>query len=211
MLEGIEKPELRLREINRLKKKINFGNISNFYHSVSTSLGLAEGMYKYGFENSLDILLDKRNWNLELLGGHENGIGDIVCEKMPRLSIYRVFTQYGYEIHCIPWLKDHEFERDLVNVPEMEFRTWNPSLMKVVFRISQLHKFMLFYFEHGDEADLELIKYAHNITEDFIDDLRTKLNIQKVNGVTIRGFFEYAEKKFKDGERIYLPPIYKFD
>ena len=92
MLEGVDQPDLRLREINRLKKKITFGNISNFYHSVSTSLGLAEGMYKYGFENSLDILLDKKNWNLELLGGRENGIGDIECQKMPRLSIYKLFT-----------------------------------------------------------------------------------------------------------------------
>jgi hypothetical protein len=211
VLEGVEKPELRLREINRLKNKINFGNIPNFYHSVSTSLGLAEGMYKYGFENSLDILLDKKNWNLELLGGRENGIGDIECEKMPRLSIYKLFTQYGYEIHCIPWLKDHEFERELRNVPEMEFKSWNPSLMKVVFRISQLHKFMLYSFEHGDEADLELIKYAHNITEDFIEDLQTKLNIQKVHGISVKGFYGYAEKKFKNGDPIYLPPVYRFD
>ena len=211
MLEGVEQPDLSLREINRLKNKINFGNISNFYHSVSTSLGLAEGMYKYGFENSLDSLLDKRNWNLALLGGHENSLGEIECDNMPRLSVYKLFTQYGYEIHCIPWLKDREFEREMRHVPEMEFKSWNPSLMKVVFRISQLHKFMLYYFEHGDEADFELIKYSHNITENFVEDLQKKLNIQKVHGISVKGFFDYAEKKFKNGEPIYLPPVYQFD
>jgi len=211
VFEEQEKPEIRLREINRLKKKINFGNISNFYHSVSTSLGLAEGMYKYGFDNSLDSLLDKKNWNLQALGGSENKMGEIQCDKMPRLSIYKLFTNSGFEIHCIPWLKDREFEHEMHNVPEMEFKVWNPNLMKVVFRISQLHKFILFYFEHGDEADLELIRYAHNITENFVDDLCTKLNVQKVHGVSVRGFFDYAEKKMKNGEPVYLPQVYKFE
>lgn len=211
MVEGANQPSLRLRDINQLKKKINFGNISNFYHTVSTSLGMAEGMYKYGFENSLDILLDKKNWNLAVLGGRESKVGEIECENMPRLSVYKLFTPSGFEVHCIPWLKDKEFEREMHNVPEMEFKVWNPSLMKVVFRISQLHKFIIFNFEHGDEADLELIKYAHNITEAFVDDLSTKLNVQKVHGVSVKGFFDYAEKKMKSGEPVYLPTVYKFE
>ncbi len=60
-----DKIEHRLREINRLKLKLTFGNVPPFYHAVATSLGMAEGMLKYGFENSLDILTDQRNWNLK--------------------------------------------------------------------------------------------------------------------------------------------------
>ncbi len=52
-MQEIEKIEHRLREINRLKLKLTFGNVPPFYHAVATSLGMAEGMLKYGFENSL--------------------------------------------------------------------------------------------------------------------------------------------------------------
>ncbi len=60
-----EKIEHRLREINRLKLKLTFGNVPPFYHAVATSLGMAEGMLKYGFENSLDILHNSHNNNKE--------------------------------------------------------------------------------------------------------------------------------------------------
>ncbi len=43
-----------------------------FIMLIATSLGMAEGMLKYGFENSLDILTDQRNWNLKYLGGSED-------------------------------------------------------------------------------------------------------------------------------------------
>lgn len=66
--QNIEKIEHRLREINRLKLKLTFGNVPPFYHAVATSIGMAEGMLKYGFENSLDVLTDQQNWNLSNLG-----------------------------------------------------------------------------------------------------------------------------------------------
>jgi len=44
-----------------------------------------------------------------------------------------------------------------------------------------------------------------------VDDLCTKLNVQKVHGVSVRGFFDYAEKKMKNGEPVYLPQVYKFE
>ncbi len=163
--------DIKLREINRLKKKITFGNVPPFYHAVSTSLGLAEGMFRYGFENSLDLVMSKRNWNPKTLGGSDGELGSFVFEKSPRLSIYKVFTHRGFEIHCIPWLRNHEIDQEIVNHPDMEFKHWIPGTMKCLFRIAQLHTFVQSYFDVGDEADLELIKYAHNITEDFVEDL----------------------------------------
>ncbi|GAB2676994.1 hypothetical protein [Aliiglaciecola aliphaticivorans] len=202
--------DLVLRDINRLKQKITFNNVPAFYHAVSTSLGLAEGMFRYGFENSLDDLLDQSNWNpqtLESLPGQLNSI-DFVSS--PRVSIYKVFTHRGFEVHCIPWMKNQEVDRELINHPDMEFKRWRPSSMKVLFRIAQLHTFIQSYFDIGDEADLELIKYAHNISEDFIDDLQKKLNVVKVHGISVRSLFDVMAKKHKAGEDLYLPKVYDF-
>lgn len=210
MVEQDKASGLRLREINRLKHRITFGNTPAFFHAVSTSLGLAEGLFRYGFENSLDTLLDKRNWNLRLLGGHTDAMGEYHCEQGPRLSVYKLFNKEGFEIHCIPWLGQDEIDSEYLNHPKMEFKHWNPLTMKVIFRIANLHTFIHMYFEHGDQADLELIKYAHNISEAFIDDLQSKLNVVKVHGVSVKGFFDYVEKKLAAEEEIYLPRVYNF-
>lgn len=202
--------EMQVRDINRLKKKITFGNISGFYHAVSTSLGFAEGMLKYGLDNSLDALTNKSNWNLQLLGGTEDFLGDITCENKPRLSIYKVFTRQAFEVHCIPWNGDREFDCPLKGRPEMDFKSWDPASMKVVFRIAQLYDFIKLYYEHGDEADLELIKCAHNISENFVEDLSKKFNTQKVHGISVHAFFEFVGKKKKAGQDIYLPTVYDF-
>ncbi|GAB5379282.1 MAG: hypothetical protein Alis3KO_12690 [Aliiglaciecola sp.] len=202
--------DIKLREINRLKQKITFGNVPAFYHAVSTSLGLAEGMFRYGFENSLDLVLNQGNWNPKMLEGKDGELGSTIFTQSPRLSIYKVFTHRGFEIHCIPWMKNREVDTELINHPDMEFKRWIPSTMKVLFRIAQLHTFVQSYFDVGDEADLELIKYAHNITEDFIEDLQTKLNVKKVHGISIKAFFEVMQKKHKAGEDFYLPKVYDF-
>ena len=210
MTDSIKQVENRLREINRLKRKITFGNIPAFYHAVATSLGMAEGMLKYGFENSLDILTDQRNWNSRYLGAIEDGMGSLVWPNKPRVSVYKVFTPHGFEIHCVPWKGNKEFDFDLANHAEMDFKFWKPGIMKVVFRLPQLHTFIKMYFDHGDEADLQLIRCAHNIAEEFVEHLIPQFNTQKVYGVTIKNFFDFAEKKHQAGEEIYLPTVYSF-
>jgi hypothetical protein len=67
------------------------------------------------------------------------------------------------------------------------------------------------YFEHGDEADLQLIRFAHNLTEDFIEQLQAKFRTQKVYGVSVKNFFDFAEKKVKAGEDVYLPSVYTLE
>lgn len=203
--------DMRLSDISQLKKRLTFGNIPPGFHAVATSIGMAEGMFRYGFEDHLDKLLDKSNWNLTKLGGTQTPMGEIECPVQPRLSVYTLFTPDGFEVHCIPWNKDQEFDYELANRPDMDFKYWNPATMKVVFRIAQLHNFIRMYFEHGDEADLALIRYAHNVAEAFVEDLQSKLNVQKVFGVSVRSFFEFAQKRRAAGEDIYLPKVYQFD
>ena len=201
----------RLGEINQLKKKITFGNIPNNYHALSTSISTAEGMSKYGFDNRLDTLLNKENWNLDYLGGHKTAVGEILCEKRPRISLYKLFTPEGFEVHCIPWIRNEEFDFELYGRPEMDFKHWNPTTMKVVFKIIHLHTFIYQYFDHGDEADLELIKYAHGVVENFVDKTSQLFNTQKVHGISVRSFFDYVDKKRQSGEEILLPRVYRID
>jgi hypothetical protein len=203
--------DMNLREINRFKQKVTFNNVPAFYHSVSTSLGLAEGMLRYGFENSLDLVMDQTNWNPNCLPCKKGELGSKQFEQSPRLSIYKVFTHQGFEIHCIPWLKNIEVDRDMVNHPDMEFKRWFPSKMKCIFRIAHLHTFIQSYFDVGDEADLELIKYANNISEEFVEDLNQKLNVQKTHGISIKAFFDVMERKHKAGEDFFLPKVYDID
>jgi hypothetical protein len=199
---------MRLGQINRLKKKITFGNIPHNYHALSTSIAMAEGMTKYGFDNSLDTLLNKENWNLDYLGGHKTAVGEIICETAPRISLYKLFTPEGLEIHCIPWIRNEEFNFELQNRPEMDFKHWIPATMKVVFKIVHLHTFIYQYFDHGDEADLALIKHAHAVVENFVEQTALLFNTQKNHGVSVGAFFEYVEKKRKSGEEVLLPTVY---
>lgn len=201
-----------LREINRAKKRITFGNIPDYFHVTATSLAAAEGAVKYGFENKVDMLLDKTNWNLKKLGGSEDFIGNITCDNSPRISVYKLFTRYGFEIHCVPWLREVEIDYPLSGNPEFEFKRWDPNGMKVVLQVAQLHKFITMFHQHGgDEADLDLIKYAHNLTEDFVESLTKKLNVQKVFGVSVKAYFDYSEKKLKESDDVPLPLVYKVD
>jgi hypothetical protein len=202
---------MRLGQINRLKKKITFGNIPHNYHALSTSIAMAEGMSQYGFENSLDVLTNQENWNLDYLGGSKTAVGEIICKARPRISLYKLFTPDGFEIHCIPWIRDEEFNFELSGRPEMDFKHWIPSTMKVVFKIVHLHTFIYQYFDHGDEADLALIKHAHAVVENFIEQTEPMFNTQKVHGVSVGSFFEYVEKKRQSGEEVFLPKVYRIE
>lgn len=206
----IQKQEIEstLRDIHRQKKLLTMGNIPNSFHLVAHSLGMAEGMLRYGFENSLNILTNKNNWNVRNLGGRVNAIGEVECDNKPRMSFYKVFTREGFEIHAIPWRGNREFNCELSGFDDMDYKFWNPKLTRVVFRIAHLHQFIKLYFDYGDEADLALIRFAHNIVEDFVDYLTPQFNTKTVYGISVRSFFEFAEKRHKAGSEMYLPTVY---
>lgn len=199
---------LSLRDINRLKHQICFGNVPAFFHAVSTAVGQAEGSFTYGFENALARLQDKKNWNLPLLGGSRDKMGEIRCEQSPRLTVYKLFNQQGFEIHCVPWMEKREVYVEMLEHPKMEFRHWHPVNMRTVFRIPQLHMFIQQYFELGDEADLALIRHVHNLSESFVRDLHTQLNVEKEFGISVKSYFDFVDKKRQSGEPLYLPKVY---
>ena len=83
------------------------------------------------------------------------------------------------------FIKDNRF---------MEFKVWDPHSMKNLIRFNQLHKFIGFYFERGDKADKALILHAHKVAHKIITFLQRELNVVKLDGVTIKDFYQLCEK-----------------
>ncbi len=187
-------PNPSLKDINWYKKQINWGELPPFYHLVSQSLGESEGMLTHGFDNAVKKLLDKRNWNLQLLGGYIDNSFEIHCDNKPRIALYQVFSERGFELHALPYAKDIEIDQYVKNNRLMEFNLWDPVTMRTLLRVNQLHKFIGYYFEHGDDADFALILHAHKTVHKVIQFMQQHLHVIKVEGVTIKTFFETQKK-----------------
>lgn len=183
-----------LKDINLLKKTINWGELPPFYHMVSQSLGESEGLLTHGFDTALKKIVDKRNWQVEVLGGHVDKDGTIHCEGKPRIAIYQVFTDRGFELHAYPYARNKEIDQYVKDNRLMEFRTWDPHSMKTLLRINQLHKFIDFYFQRGDDADKALIIYAFKSVNKVLNFLKRELDVVKVDGVSIRQYYDMQEK-----------------
>lgn len=184
-----------LKEINWYKKQINWAELPHFYHLVSSSVGESEGILEHGFDNAIRRLIDKRNWNLELLGNTDETLDTATVKNKPRIALHLVFTERGFELLALPYLKDIVIDRYARNEEAMEFRLWDPPSMKTVIRINQLHKFIRYYFEKGDDADKALILHAHKVVYKIIAFLQTQLNVVKIDGVTIKAFYQLCEKE----------------
>ncbi len=188
-------PNPSLKDINWYKKQINWGELPPFYHMVSQSLGESEGMLTHGFDTAVKKIIDKRNWNLQLLGGCIDDNNEIHCDNKPRIALYQVFSERGFELHAIPYAKDQEIDQYVKGNRLMEFNLWDPISMRLLLRVNQLHKFIGYYFEHGDDADFALILHAHKTVHKVIQFMQQHLNVQKVEGITIKAFFEAQEKR----------------
>lgn len=185
-----------LKDINWYKKQVTWGELPPFYHLVASSVGESEGVLTHGFDNAIKKILNKRNWNLEALGGSEDDQGVIVCDNPPRLALETVFTDRGFELHAFPYAKSKKIDQYVKENRLMEFKVWDPYDMKVIMRINQLHKFIEYYFKHGDDADKALIIHAHKIVAGVITFLEKNMNVQQVGGVTIKQMFELSKSEF---------------
>ncbi|MEH6395787.1 hypothetical protein [Pseudoalteromonas sp.] len=183
-----------LKEINWYKKQINWGELPPFYHLVASSVSESEGILEHGFDNAVKKIIDKRNWNLDILEGHEDAAGEIHCENKPRIALHQVFTDRGFELWALPYAKDVTIDKYVKDNRFMEFNEWDPVSMKSLIRINQLHKFIGFYFERGDKADKALILHAHKVVHKIISFLQRELNVVKLDGVTIKELYQLCER-----------------
>ncbi|MBE0456613.1 hypothetical protein NDQ71_04840 [Pseudoalteromonas sp. KG3] len=183
-----------LKEINWYKKQINWGELPPFYHLVASSVSESEGILEHGFDNAVKKIIDKRNWNLDILEGHEDASGEIHCVNKPRIALHQVFTDRGFELWTLPYAKDVTIDKYVKDNRFMEFTEWDPVSMKSLIRINQLHKFIGFYFERGDKADKALILHAHKVVHKIISFLQRELNVVKLDGVTIKELYQLCER-----------------
>ncbi|WP_404339340.1 hypothetical protein [Pseudoalteromonas mariniglutinosa] len=183
-----------LKEINWYKKQINWGELPPFYHLVASSVSESEGILDHGFDNAVKRLIDPRNWNLDMLDGYETQFGEIICDNKPRIALHQIFTDRGFELWALPFAKDTAIDRYVKDNRFMEFKVWDPLTMKHLIRINQLHKYIGFYFERGDKADKALILHAHKVVHKIICFLQQELNVVKLDGVTIKDFYQLCEK-----------------
>lgn len=183
-----------LKEINWYKKQINWGELPPFYHMVASSVSESEGVLHHGFDNAVKRIIDKRNWNLALLGGHEDDHGQIQCEEKPRIGLHQSFTDRGFELWAFAYAKDVQIDTYAKDNKFLEFQVWDPHTMKNILRINQLHKFIAFYFERGDVADKALILHAHKVVHKIIAFLSREMNVVKIDGVSIKDFYQLCEK-----------------
>jgi hypothetical protein len=184
----------KVKDINKFKKQLNWGESTAFYHLVAASVSELESLGAMGFDNALKRIINKHNWNLDLLGGYIDDSNNVIIEKKPRISLFQMFTDRGFEIHCYPFVKDKEIDQYVRGHRLVEFNVWDPGTMKLLCRVNQLHKFIDFYFKQGDEGDKALIDHTANLVRILINYLNKHVDVVHVRGTTIDEYFELQRK-----------------
>jgi hypothetical protein len=81
-----------LKEINALKKKLNWGDVPAIYHLVTSSLSELDGILSHGFDSAYKTILDRNTWNLPALNGHRDLDGNIEVKIKPKLIFRRLLN-----------------------------------------------------------------------------------------------------------------------
>ena len=157
-----------LKEINALKKKLNWGDVPAIYHLVASSLSELDGILSHGFDSAYKTILDRNTWNLPALYGHRDIDGNIEVKIKPKLILQHDYNDMGYELLCFPVIDGERINHPLIREHNSPFQLWLPESMRMLFRINSLVAFSIYTYQSGDEADLALIKYAYYRVEKLI-------------------------------------------
>lgn len=188
-------PNATLKEINAYKKKINWGETSTIYHLFSSSLGNLDGILTHGFDSAYKQILNRNSWNLSLLGTIKDADGSIHVTKKPQISLRHEFNEMGYELHCFPVINGKDVSVSMIKQGNCPFNHWLPEEMQMLFRINNLIAFAIHCFQHGDEADIALLKFAHYKVEQLITTLNESFQIMTVKGYNIAEFYQEIAKR----------------
>lgn len=184
-----------LKEINALKKKLNWGEVSAIYHMASTSIGDLDGILTHGFDSAYKQILNKNTWNLELLGGHKSLDGTVSVTTKPQIFLRHNFDEMGYELHCYPCVNGQPLYETLLKHPKCPFVEWYPETHQMLFRITNFSSFLIYTCTSGDQADKALVRYAYFRVEALIKTLAQSFDIVDTDGLTIAEFYHALEKR----------------
>ncbi|MCO4798049.1 MAG: hypothetical protein KC484_02460 [Colwelliaceae bacterium] len=177
-----------LKDINAYKKKLNWGEVPSIYHMASSAIGELDGILTHGFDSAYKSILDPECWNLECLKGFKDSAGNIHVKNKPVIELRHVFCSNNYELHCYPIVEGERVLVHLQDNPLCPFQNWQPETMQMLFRLNSIVPMIVFTFESGDKADMQLIRYAHNRIEALIEILNQSFEIKHIQGFSIAGF-----------------------
>lgn len=178
-----------LKEINALKKKLNWGDVPTIYQMAYSSISELDSILSHGFESSFKNLLNRTTWNLDLLGSYKTPDGYLAVKHKPKISIKHVFDQKNYELHCFPIMNGETVTSVVNQNPLCPFIRWIPNTMQTLLRINTLVPFIAYSFQKGDVADAQLVKFAYLTVEGLIDILSESFDIIDIQGLTIAEFY----------------------
>jgi hypothetical protein len=177
-----------LKEITAYKKKLNWGDVPNIYTMAASSIGNVDGIMTHGFDSAYKRLFNKNNWNFAFLDGFNDGNGNVIAKKKPKIALRHHYDEQNYELHCFPIVEGEQVNVPLSQHPLCSFQQWSPESMQMLFRINSLISFIVFTFKSGDPADLALIKYAHKRVQELIIEIGKTFDIVDVVGYSIAEF-----------------------
>lgn len=184
-----------LKQINALKKQLNWGELPPFYHMIANAMADLEGIHTHGFDHALKRVTDRRNWNLRRLDGEELPTGEIIVHKKPQLAIYRRVLEKSYEIQCMPHVDGLPVVGYQKGHREIDFKIWDPATMSCLIRIPNFAEFIVYAYQKGDEADRMMVHFASLTIEKILDKFREEIEIISDKGLSIEQTVEEIEDK----------------
>lgn len=175
-----------VKAILQLKKSLNLGDVTEHFKIVASKLLELEGTFTDGFDSNIKYLLNKKNWHLA------NSI-----QGKPPIALKKNCHQYAFDLHCFPVI--NQVPQALIKPFDADspFKEFNPSSLGPLLSIPQLRDFIAMTIHVGDEADMELLKYAHILVEQTIDLLTTSLHVVENSGQSIQQIFLSVEQQLK--------------
>ncbi len=185
-----------LKEISAYKKKLTWGDVPAIFNMAFSSVSELDGTLTHGFDNAYKLLLDRNHWNLQLLQGFHDKLGNIQVKSKPKILLKHIYDEHHYELHCLPIVNGEALHTGSINNPQCPFINWVPESMQMLFRVNNIISFILYAFRGGDQADLALIKYAHLKVEQLIQILSESFDIVDIKGYSLAEFCrEIAHRK----------------
>jgi hypothetical protein len=175
-----------VKAILQLKKSINLGEIPNHFQIVANKLKELEGTFTDGFDNNIKYLLNKKNWHL-----------DNCISGKPPIVLKKHCNHYAFDLHCFPVVNDEPQAMIKPFDNNSPFKEFNPVTLGPLVSIPQLSDFISVTIRCGDDADMELLKYAHMLLEQLIDLLTQSLHVIENSGQSIQEVFMSIEQQIK--------------
>jgi hypothetical protein len=177
----------RVKSILQLKKSLNLGEVPNYFQIIASKLLELEGTFTDGFDNNIKYLLNAKNWNL------------INCKQgKPPIALKRHCNQYAFDLHCFPILNNEPQALIKPFDANSPFKEFNPASLGPILSIPKLSDFITVTIRCGDEADIELLKYAHMLVEQLTDLLTSSLHVIENDGQSIQEVFLLVDQQLKE-------------